>query len=508
MPLPDDGPGAPGEPLRRRRHARPLRPRRRASPRCSPATADEVAALLGAPRSPSRRQRPRAASRPALPRAGRATRRRVRRAKEHIRRRRRVPDRPLAAGRAADRRLGARALPRAPPDQPLAVPLPARARRPRARRLLARDARQARGQRARASTRSPARRRRARATRSGCSPPRRTAPSTSCSSTSAATTSRASAGPAPCASSGSSRPSATRTSRTSSPRSPASSRRGRTAFDLLRACFPAGTVSRRAEGARDADHLGARGLPARPVRRRGRLRAPGRGRSTRASRSARSSCATASRGSRPGGGIVADSDPARSTRSACASSPRSRRRIDLAEGGHVILLVDNYDSFTYNLAHLFEELGAEVTVLPKRRDRRRRGGAARAERTSSSPPGPGGRRTPARRVEIVAPARAARPDARRLPRPPGDRRGVRRRGRPGAASSCTARRARSRHDGQRHLRGPSASRSRPGATTRSPRRACPTSSRCRATHRRRRGDGRPPPRAARSTASSSIRSRC
>ena len=29
----------------------------------------------------------------------------------------------------------------------------------------------------------------------------------------------------------------------------------------------------------------------------------------------------------------------------------------------MILLVDNYDSFTYNLAHLFQELGAEVTVL-------------------------------------------------------------------------------------------------------------------------------------------------
>jgi anthranilate synthase component 2 len=29
----------------------------------------------------------------------------------------------------------------------------------------------------------------------------------------------------------------------------------------------------------------------------------------------------------------------------------------------LILLVDNYDSFTYNLAHLFGELGAEVTVL-------------------------------------------------------------------------------------------------------------------------------------------------
>jgi len=28
-----------------------------------------------------------------------------------------------------------------------------------------------------------------------------------------------------------------------------------------------------------------------------------------------------------------------------------------------VLLVDNYDSFTYNLAHLLEELGADVTVL-------------------------------------------------------------------------------------------------------------------------------------------------
>jgi len=28
----------------------------------------------------------------------------------------------------------------------------------------------------------------------------------------------------------------------------------------------------------------------------------------------------------------------------------------------VILLIDNYDSFTYNLAHLFAELGAEVCV--------------------------------------------------------------------------------------------------------------------------------------------------
>jgi anthranilate synthase component II len=32
----------------------------------------------------------------------------------------------------------------------------------------------------------------------------------------------------------------------------------------------------------------------------------------------------------------------------------------------VILLIDNYDSFTYNLAHMFGELGAEVVV--KRND--------------------------------------------------------------------------------------------------------------------------------------------
>jgi anthranilate synthase/aminodeoxychorismate synthase-like glutamine amidotransferase len=29
----------------------------------------------------------------------------------------------------------------------------------------------------------------------------------------------------------------------------------------------------------------------------------------------------------------------------------------------MILLIDNYDSFTYNLAHLFQELGAEVKVI-------------------------------------------------------------------------------------------------------------------------------------------------
>ena len=64
--------------------------------------------------------------------------------------------------------------------------------------------------------------------------------------------------------------------------------RGEDALSLLRATFPAGTVSRRAEGARDADHLRARGPPPRRLRGRGRLRRLRRRAWTRASPCARS----------------------------------------------------------------------------------------------------------------------------------------------------------------------------------------------------------------------------
>jgi anthranilate synthase/aminodeoxychorismate synthase-like glutamine amidotransferase len=54
----------------------------------------------------------------------------------------------------------------------------------------------------------------------------------------------------------------------------------------------------------------------------------------------------------------------------------------------VILLVDNYDSFTYNLVHLFQELGAEVVV--RRNDEIDPDGAARlAPSHLVVSPGPG-----------------------------------------------------------------------------------------------------------------------
>jgi len=66
----------------------------------------------------------------------------------------------------------------------------------------------------------------------------------------------------------------------------------------------------------------------------------------------------------------------------------------------VILLIDNYDSFTYNLAHLFGELGAEVTV--RRNDAI---DADEAERLAPShlvlSPGPGRPRDAGASVAIV-----------------------------------------------------------------------------------------------------------
>src|SRR5258706_16317140 len=45
-----------------------------------------------------------------------------------------------------------------------------------------------------------------------------------------------------------------------------------------------------------------------------------------------------------------------------AQAGRARDRDYPGGDRAMILLVDNYDSFTYNLVHLFQELGAEVVV--------------------------------------------------------------------------------------------------------------------------------------------------
>ena len=100
VPLPDDGPRPAREPVRRRRHARPLRPRRSArrgargrSRRGRRAARRRRAAAAARARQPRRRRR-------AAPDAGRVRARRRALQGAHPARRR-VPDRPLAARRAA-----------------------------------------------------------------------------------------------------------------------------------------------------------------------------------------------------------------------------------------------------------------------------------------------------------------------------------------------------------------------------------------------------------------------
>ena len=186
-------------------------------------------------------------------------------------------------------------------------------------------------------------------------------------------------------------------------------RDGVTPFDLLRATFPAGTVSgapkvramqiiSELEGYRRGPYAGAvlYALPGGPLDACIAIRT--------------SSCTTGVALLQAGAGIVADSDPTRRARGVPAQARRARGR-DRPGGGRQmtanVLLIDNYDSFTYNLAHLFGELGAEVVVRRNDEITVDGGGARSRRRTSSSRPGPAGRRTRASRRRWCARSPAA-----------------------------------------------------------------------------------------------------
>ena len=96
--------------------------------------------------------------------------------------------------------------------------------------------------------------------------------------------------------------------------------------------------------------------------------------------------------------------------------------------GPRVLVVDNYDSFVYNLVQELGELGAEPVVLPQRRHRRGRH-PGRAARCRAISPGPGRPEDGGVSLEAIAQLGRRDPAARRVPGPPVHRPGLRRRDR-------------------------------------------------------------------------------
>ena len=103
-----------------------------------------------------------------------------------------------------------------------------------------------------------------------------------------------------------------------------------------------------------------------------------------------------------------------------------------------ILVVDNYDSFVFNLVRYLAQLGAECDRAAQRRGRARRGRAGFDGVLLS--PGPGTPEDAGVCVDMVAGLRRrGAAGARRLPGPPGDRRWRTARSSTGRPSCCTAR---------------------------------------------------------------------
>ena len=97
----------------------------------------------------------------------------------------------------------------------------------------------------------------------------------------------------------------------------------------------------------------------------------------------------------------------------------------------VVILIDNYDSFTWNLVHYLGEIGAETVV--HRNDK-----VSVGQVLSSRPqaivlsPGPCTPNEAGICLDLIAAASLDDTGPGRLPRPPGHRAGLRRQGRQGA----------------------------------------------------------------------------
>ena len=176
-----------------------------------------------------------------------------------------------------------------------------------------------------------------------------------------------------------------------------------------------------------------------------------------------------------GAGIVADSNPTAEYEETRDKAKALVRALELAAARlvgtekHVVLVIDNFDSFTYNLVQYLGELGARPLVY-------RNDAITLGEIEALSPahivisPGPGRPEDAGISARVIEAFGAAHSRARRVPRPPGDRPGVRRTGRARAAS-----RPREDVDGRARRQGavrrPARGVRRPRATTRC---ACPT----------------------------------
>ena len=223
---------------------------------------------------------------------------------------------------------------------------------------------------------------------------------------------------------------------------------------------------RRAEDPRDGDHRGAGAGAARDLRRRGRLhlvhgqhgprdRDPDAGRQAATPSTCRRARASSPTASRP------RSTRSASTRRAPCSAP-SRWRGGAREAPCMLLVIDNYDSFTYNLVQYLGELGQEVRVVRNDEIAGRRRSRGWRPRSIVISPGPCTPNEAGICLDVIKTVRGQDPDPRRLPGPPVDRAGVRRQDRARRAASCTARRRRSTT---------TARASSPGCPTRSRRRA-------------------------------------